>query len=55
LRLSGLTAFSDKVSSAGVTAYKVRIGPEIDRNKAVELARKLKAEHQLDGLVMTMD
>ncbi len=55
LRLSGLTAFSEKVSSAGNTAYKVRIGPEIDRDKATELARKVKAEHGLDGFVTTQD
>jgi DedD protein len=53
LRLSGLTAFSEKVSSAGKTAYKVRIGPEIDRDKAAELARKVKADHGLDGFVTT--
>jgi len=53
LRLSGLTAFSEKVSSAGKTAYKVRVGPEIDRDKAAELARKVKADHGLAGFVTT--
>ena len=53
LRLSGLTAFSEKVSSAGKTAYKVRVGPEIDRDKAAELARTVKADHGLDGFVTT--
>ncbi|NOR19898.1 MAG: hypothetical protein GQ538_07390 [Xanthomonadales bacterium] len=55
LRLSGLTAFSEKVSSAGNTAYKVRIGPEIDRDKATVLARKVKADHGLDGFVTTQE
>ncbi len=55
LRLSGLTAFSEKVTSASGIAYKVRIGPEIDRNKATELARKVKAEHNLDGFVTTQE
>lgn len=55
LRLAGYTAFSEKVSSAGGTAYKVRIGPELDRDKAVELARKVKAERQLDGFVTTQE
>jgi DedD protein len=55
LRLSGLTAFSEKVSSAGKTAYKVRIGPEIDRDKAADLARKVKADHGLDGFVTTQE
>ena len=55
LRLAGLAAFSEKVSSASGTAYKVRIGPEIDRDKATELARKLKDKHGLDGFVTTQE
>lgn len=55
LRLAGYTAFSEKVTSAGSTAYKVRIGPELDRDKAVVLARKVKAEKQLDGFVTTQE
>lgn len=55
LRLSGLTAFSEKVTSANGTAYKVRIGPEIDRDKATALARKVKAEHNLAGFVTTQE
>ena len=55
LRLSGLSAYSEKVTSASGTAYKVRIGPELDREKAAELARKVKAEHQLDTFVTTQE
>jgi DedD protein len=55
LRLAGLTAFSEKESSASGTVYKVRIGPEIDRDRAAELARKVKAEHNLDGFVTTRE
>jgi len=55
LRLAGLTVFSEKVSSAQGIVYKVRLGPEIDRDKATELARMVKTEHGLDGLVMTLD
>ena len=55
LRLAGLTAFSEKVSSANGTAYKVRLGPEIDREKAAALARKVKAQHNLDGFVTTQE
>ena len=55
LRLAGLTAFSEKVTSASGTAYKVRLGPEIDREKATELARKVKAQHNLDGFVTTQE
>ena len=55
LRLAGLSAFSEKVTSATGTVYKVRIGPELDREKAAELARKVKNEHKLDTFVTTQE
>ena len=55
LRLAGLSAFSEKVTSATGTAYKVRIGPELDREKAIALAQKVKTEHQLDTFVTTQE
>jgi DedD protein len=55
LRLAGFSAFSEKINSAGGTVYKVRIGPELDRDRAAELARNVKAEHQLDAFVTTQE
>ncbi|NNK04067.1 MAG: SPOR domain-containing protein [Xanthomonadales bacterium] len=55
LRLEGLPAFAEKVSSASGTAFKVRIGPELSRDRATELARKVKAEHNLDAFVTTQE
>jgi len=55
LRLLGLTAFSEKVSSAKGTAYKVRIGPEINRENAVQLKNTIKAKHHIDGFVTTQE
>jgi cell division septation protein DedD len=55
LRLSGLSAFSEKVSTADSTVFKVRIGPELDRDKAAELAREVKSDHGLDGFVTTQE
>jgi cell division septation protein DedD len=55
LRLEGLPAFSEAVSSAGGTAFKVRIGPELSRERATQLARKVKAEHNLDAFVTTQE
>jgi len=55
LQRAGLPAFTEKVSSANTVAYKVRIGPEVDRDKAAELARKVKAEYQLDAFVTTQE
>ena len=54
LRLAGLPAFSEKVTSATGTVYKVRIGPEINREKAAELARKVKINHP-DAFVTTQE
>jgi DedD protein len=55
LRLAGLPAFSEKVSSASGTAYKVRIGPEISRDNAADLARRVKEEQGLDAFVTTQE
>ena len=55
LRLEGLSAFSEKVTMATGTAYKVRIGPELDREKAAEVARKVKADHDIDAFVTTLE
>jgi len=55
IRLAGLSAFSEKVVSDAGTTYKVRVGPELDRDKAVALAKKLKTEHQLEGFVTTQE
>jgi len=55
LRQAGLAAFSEQVTAAAGIAYKVRIGPEISRDRAVELQRKVKQEHGLDGFVTTSE
>ena len=54
LRFTGLTAFSEKVTSVSGTVYKVRIGPELDRNRATELARRVKPQHP-DAFVTTQE
>jgi DedD protein len=55
LRLAGLPTFSEKVTSQGNVVYKVKIGPELDRASATELAGKVKADHGLDGFVTTQE
>lgn len=56
LRLAGLTAFSEKVTTAkGSSTYKVRLGPEIDRSRAVQLVKDIKARHNIDGFVTTQE
>ncbi len=55
LRLAGLAAFSEKVTSANGTAYKVRIGPEIERARAVKLAKDIKTRLNINGFVTTQE
>lgn len=55
LRLAGLPAFSEKITSSGGSVYKVRVGPEINRDKATELARRIKKEQNLEGFVTTQE
>ena len=55
LRLADLPAFSEKVTSAAGEVYKVRVGPEINRDKAAALAQKIKTDHQLDTYVTTQE
>ena len=55
LRLMGLTAFSEKVTSAEGTAYKVRVGPEINRENAQQLKNEIKKKHDIDSFVTTQE
>lgn len=55
LRLADLPAFAEKVTSAAGEVYKVRVGPEINRDKAAALAQKIKTDHQLDTYVTTQE
>ena len=55
LRAAGYTAYSAAVSGPSGTVYKVRVGPVIERQSAVELAAELRVEMQIDGLVISVD
>lgn len=53
LRKSGLPAYSEQVSSSAGVAYKVRVGPEISRERAVEMLQKVKRDHGLNDSFVT--
>jgi len=55
LRLAGLPAFSEKITSSKGSVYKVRVGPEINRDNASELAKRIKKEQNLEGFVTTQE
>lgn len=55
LRDGGFAAYSAMVTDGPGIAYKVRVGPVIERQSAVALAARLRQELSIDGLVMSVD
>lgn len=55
LRDAGYRASSLAVTSDGATSYKVRVGPVILRQDAVDMAAAIQRDLGLDGLVMSAD
>jgi cell division septation protein DedD len=55
LRDAGYRASALPVTSGTSTAYKVRVGPVIDRQDAVQLSTSIKRDLGLDGLVLSAD
>ena len=52
LRKKKVHAFVERIMKNNKTTYRVRVGPEISREKAVALKLKLKKEFKLSGLVV---
>ncbi|MDH5516830.1 MAG: SPOR domain-containing protein [Gammaproteobacteria bacterium] len=52
LRAKGYRAFIVETKSFGGSRYKVRIGPDLDRAKAEEIAKQLKKKENIDSIVM---
>ncbi len=55
LRTTGFSAYSISVSEPGRTRYKVRVGPEIERQSAVRIATDIRNKLNLDGIVISVD
>ena len=55
LRRAGYAASSVTVSDGAGTAYRVRVGPELEREAAVRIADELEQQLGLAGLVMESD
>ncbi|NIM71285.1 MAG: hypothetical protein GTN86_13395 [Xanthomonadales bacterium] len=55
LREGGYSAFAEAVTDTTGTVYKVRVGPEIERESALRIAEALRRDMALDGLVMSAD
>ena len=55
LRLDGLSAYSEMVSSSGSSFYRVRIGPFLQREEAMRVESQVRQKNSLDGVVMSTD
>ncbi|KAB2901566.1 MAG: hypothetical protein F9K31_01375 [Dokdonella sp.] len=53
LRGAGFAAFVDSVNADGVTLWRVRAGPEVDRPAAEKLRAGIKDRLKLDGMIVT--
>lgn len=47
LRSKGFKSFVEQITSSGKTFYRVRVGPEVSRDKAVALQKDLQAKMKL--------
>jgi DedD protein len=52
LRKAGFTAFVERVRVNGKPVFRVRVGPELDRDRAEALRRRLQQTRNLRGIVL---
>jgi DedD protein len=55
LKLEGLSAYKESVSSGGGTIFRVRAGPYIERDEAIRVDKLINDRLSLDGVVMSAD
>lgn len=55
LRSSGFSAFSVSVQDSTGIRYKVRVGPEIERQSAARIAGEIREKMNIEGIVMVGD
>lgn len=55
LKLEGLSAYKEAVSSGGSTIYRVRVGPFIERDEAIRVDKRINDLLSIDGVVMSAD
>lgn len=53
LRSSGLSAYSEAVTSGTATIHRVRIGPFLERAQAMETEQRIGTDLGIDGVVMS--
>lgn len=55
LKLEGLSAYKEAISSKGSTIYRVRVGPFIERDEAIRVDKQINDRLKIDGVVMSAD
>jgi len=55
LKQAGFAAYRVTTTDASGTLFKVRIGPEIERQAALDIAQEIGRQLSLDGIVMSVD
>jgi cell division septation protein DedD len=55
LRNAGFSAYSIAVNESDRTRYKVRVGPEIERQSAVRISSEIRGKLNLEGMVISVD
>ncbi len=54
LKAGGFSAFVDKLDANGSVLWRVRVGPEVDRNEAEKVKAGIKEKLKLDGIIVTL-
>jgi DedD protein len=55
LRLEGQSAYQESVNSSGSELYRVRVGPFLERDQAIQAQRRVAEKLSLAGVVMSAD
>ena len=55
LRVDGMPAYRDQVTSASSSVYRVRVGPFLEREEALRTRQQLSERFSIDGVVMSAD
>ena len=55
LQASGLSAYEETVQTDTSTIYRVRVGPYLDRDEALQAEQRIGRDFGIDGVVMSSD
>ena len=53
LRKDGYTAYVESRTKNGKTTYRVRIGPELDKDRVKDMKSEVQKKYGLDGFIVS--